>query len=333
VLPAVVAQGDLMSPLLASGQVDTIAKNQIIDEKERELIDGSTILYKYMGEVSIPILGMMDDTATVTEAGFKTEIMNAHIVTHTSNKMLQFNDTKCKTMKIGKSPDSIIDQDIQVDRWDAHHDKNGDFHEEYMGKVAMKDTKEYKYLGFVISTSASNVPNILDKEGKVAGIHKNIINIIRGLGAYTFECLIIYMKSMIRGTTLNACETCYNIKENKYRLLESYEERLFIEALKTGSKCPRAIMYLDLGVCPARFIIKKYKLNFLHYILNQPEESFMKTFFEAQMNHPSKGDWVSEMKNLIIEWKVANTFEEVRAIKKKQYEKIVNEKVKAEAFQ
>ena len=85
VLPSVVAQGDLMSPLLASVQVDRIAKNQIIDEHERELIDGSTILYKYMGEVVIPILGMMDDTATVTEAGHKTEIMNAHIVTHTAN--------------------------------------------------------------------------------------------------------------------------------------------------------------------------------------------------------------------------------------------------------
>ena len=36
----------------------------------------------------------------------------------------------------------------------------------------MKDTKEYKYLGFVILISASNVPNILDKKVKVAGIHK-----------------------------------------------------------------------------------------------------------------------------------------------------------------
>ena len=115
VLPAVVAQGDLMAPLEASVQVDNIAKSQIKDEQERELSEGSTILYKYMEEVSIPILGMMDDTATVTEAGFKTELMNAHIVTHTANKILQFNDTKCKTMKIGKNPDSIIDQDIQVD--------------------------------------------------------------------------------------------------------------------------------------------------------------------------------------------------------------------------
>ena len=46
-----------------------------------------TILYKYKDEVSIPILGMMDYTATVTVAGYKTEVMNAHIVTHTVNKM------------------------------------------------------------------------------------------------------------------------------------------------------------------------------------------------------------------------------------------------------
>ena len=45
---------------------------------------------------------MMDDTATVTVAGYKTEVMNAHIVTHTTNKMLQFDVIKYKTMKIAK---------------------------------------------------------------------------------------------------------------------------------------------------------------------------------------------------------------------------------------
>ena len=72
---------------------------------------------------------------------------------------------------------------------------------------------------------------------------------------------------MIRWTTLNSSETFYNMKEHEYRLIETYEERLLIAALKTGSKCPRSILYLDLGILPARFQIKKYKLNFLHYIL------------------------------------------------------------------
>ena len=157
---------------------------------------------------------MMDDTVTVTESGYKTELMNAHIVTHTANKVLQFNATKCKTMKVGKISDTMIDQDIEVDSWMVNHDTKGNFSEEYVGKTKMKEAEEYKYLGFVISNSASNVPNILDKKGKVAGIQKNIMNITKGLGSYTFVCLLIYIKSMIRGTTLNASESCYNMKEN-----------------------------------------------------------------------------------------------------------------------
>ena len=43
-----------------------IAKNQIEAEQERELVEWSTILYKYKDAVQIPILGKMDDTATVT---------------------------------------------------------------------------------------------------------------------------------------------------------------------------------------------------------------------------------------------------------------------------
>ena len=148
---------------------------------------------------------MMDDTAVVTVAGIKTEIMNAHIVTHTSNKMLQFNATNCKTMKIGKNTETVIDQDLKVDNWKVSHDINGNFSESYEGKLIMKEVKEHKYLGFVISNTASNVPNILEKKGKVAGIHRNIIT--KGLGSHTFECIIIYIKSMIHGTSLNSSET------------------------------------------------------------------------------------------------------------------------------
>ena len=46
----------------------------------------------------------------------------------------------------------------------------------------MKEVTEHKYLGCVMSSNASNVPNILDKKGKVAGIHRNMeyYNVNRG---------------------------------------------------------------------------------------------------------------------------------------------------------
>ena len=80
--------------------------------------------------------------------------------------------------------------------------------------------------------------------------------------------------------------------------MESHEEMLHIDAMQTGSKCPREIINLDLGICPARFYIKKYKLTFLHKTLNQQEDSSMLRFFKAPLDSPSKGDWVSEVKRL-----------------------------------
>ena len=67
-------------------------------------------------------------------------------------------------MKIGKDYSSIIDQELAVDNWNVVHDKHGKFSEEYNGKILIEEAKEYKYLGFVISNSASNVANILDKK-------------------------------------------------------------------------------------------------------------------------------------------------------------------------
>ena len=58
---------------------------------------------------------------------------------------------------------------------------------------------------------------------------------------------------MIRGTTLNGSETCHNMKENEFRLLEAYEERLLVKTMQSCSKYPKAIIYLDLGIYPARF--------------------------------------------------------------------------------
>ena len=86
---------------------------------------------------------------------------------------------------------------------------------------------------------------------------------------------------------------------------------MLIKSLKTGIKCPRAIVYLDLRICPARFVVKKYKLNFLHNILNQQEESLLFRFSKAQMDNPSKGDWVSEMRAWICLYEIAESSEDV----------------------
>ena len=66
--------------------------------------------------------------------------------------------------------------------------------------------------------------------------------------------------------------------------------------------------------------------------MNQHEESLLFKFFKAQMESPTKGDWVSEVKAWIFEYEIATSLKEVSKMKKNIYEKIVKEKVEAEAF-
>ena len=61
-----VLQGDTFGSLLASVQVDAIAKE----------VEKAGIGYNYKEELPINILGLVDDLIGVTEAGFKTQIMN-----------------------------------------------------------------------------------------------------------------------------------------------------------------------------------------------------------------------------------------------------------------
>ena len=47
------------------------------------------------------------------------------------------------------------------------------------------------------------------------------------------------------------------------------------------------------------------------------------------MENPSKGDWVSEIRDWICENKIADSFEEVSKMTKNHYEKIVNKHINA----
>ena len=48
----------------------------------------------------------------------------------------------------------------------------------------------------------------------------------------------------------------------------------------------------DLGLIPLRYIAKARRLMFLHYILNEDENSLIFKFFQAQIQNPLPGDWV-----------------------------------------
>ena len=83
---------------------------------------------------------------------------------------------------------------------------------------------------------------------------------------------------------------------------------------------------------PARFQIDIMMLNFLKYILHQDKNSLMSRFFWAQSLHPTRGDWVSNVKKILIKIDFDISFEEIIVMKIITFKKTVQSKVRKAAL-
>ena len=102
-----VLQGDTWGSLLASAQVDSIAKD----------VEEAGLGYLYKDSLSVSLLGLVDDVTGVTEAGFKAQQLNAILNVKSAEKGLQYGVKKCKSMLIGKNHENAINSELMVDEW------------------------------------------------------------------------------------------------------------------------------------------------------------------------------------------------------------------------
>ena len=104
------------------------------------------------------------------------------------------------------------------------------------------------------------------------------------------------------------------------------------KVLGTTKSCPIISLYLTLGQTPARFEITKMRLLYLKYILEQPEETTLRKILNLQLEKPTRGDWVSTCQKDIEKLNLKITFSEIKSMKKKQYTRILKERIKEESL-
>ena len=97
--------------------------------------------------------------------------------------------------------------------------------------------------------------------------------------------------------------------------------------MKTTKGCPISQIYLETGQWPARFQIKKLRILFLKSILDENAESIVSKFFKLQLQHPTKGDWVSTCKSDLNEMKIELSFQEIKAMSKESFTKMIKCKI------
>lgn len=65
----------------------------------------------------------------------------------------------------------------------------------------------------------------------------------------------------------------------------------------------------------------------------QSKNSLTRKVFNAQEKTPSKGDWTSEIRNILKDLKIHHAFEEIESISKKKLSIIVKNAVHKHAFE
>ena len=175
--------------------------------------------------------------------------------------------------------------------------------------------------------------NIVSKGKRAKGIKKEIQVLLKGLGKYTIESGLIYFQSLLRSSVLYAAEAMYNVTKQEERELEKIDEDVLRSTFfETVRGCPLYLLYLEAGVVPARFVIKRMKVVFLKVILDQNIKSQLNQFMSAQKSEPTKGDWYSEVQEIMKEFNIKLTEDEIRKTNENKYKKIVKEQTMKVAF-
>ena len=152
-------------------------------------------------------------------------------------------------------------------------------------------------------------------------------------GPFQFEVANTLRESLFINSILTNSEVWYNLSKIEIEQLEQIDEELLRKVLETGRSTPKVMLYLEMGCLPIRFIVKKRRIMYLHYILHQEKESLLHRFFLAQKANPVRGDWYLTVEEDIKELDLNLSLKQISEMSIFSLQKLLKVKVDEKALQ
>ena len=83
---------------------------------------------------------------------------------------------------------------------------------------------------------------------------------------------------------------------------------------------------LELGIVPIRFVLMKKRMQFLHYILNESDESMIKRVYITLKEDSRKGDLIYQTKSGKIVLDIDLSDEEIQVVSKGAWKNFLDNK-------
>ena len=179
-----------------------------------------------------------------------------------------------------------------------------------------------------------NIKNIKARVARATGIAVRILSIIEGIpfGQYHFEEAMVLRNSLLVSSILFNSESWYNITSAEINLSETADVQLLRSILKVPKSTPQEMLYLEMGCVPLRYLIKKRRILFLHYILQENPNSMIHRFLMTQIRTRKKKDWIVQVFSDLKELEIEEDLDIIRKMKKLKLRNILNQKIKEKAF-
>ena len=243
-------------------------------------------------------------------------------------------------MHVGKTYEKYKCQDLKVDRWeelDIYDEEKGidDIEDVCDGYEIMEEKSEEKYLGDILSSDGKNIKNIKARVAKGKGVISRIMAMIEGIpfGKNYFKVALILRESLLMSSMLFNSEAWYNVTKTEIELLETVDVQFLRQVLRAPRSTPKEMLFLETGCVPFREIIRKKRILFLQYILNEKDDSLLKKFLMKQKENKKPRDWINQVLSDLKELEIEESFETIKSIRKSTLKIMLNDAIKRRAFQ
>lgn len=314
-----ILQGDTWGPAIATVQMDTIPSQWEDDD--------TNVKNMYRDEVSVNILGMVDDLIGISNEGIETIKLNAYINSKSAEKNLQFGITKCKKMVIGKKNKSDLISEVKIDQWEQSYDNSGNLLEEYKGKIAIENVDKHKYLGIWLESNGSNNETFKERRNKllpeITVIHDKLKDM--KLGKFHVQTALQLRESILMGKLLYGTEVMFNIGNDNMKVINQIDTIFLRKLLDTPCSTPIINIYQDLGILTPNHLIIRKRIMYLQHILNSKETSLIKMTFLVQNKKTKKGDWAETVQKDLAD--IDLDLDHITNMSKNQLKRILNMKL------
>ena len=153
-------------------------------------------------------------------------------------------------------------------------------------------------------------------------------------GKRYFEIGILLRDSLLISSMLFNSEAWYNVTDTELNLLEKIDLQFLRKLFQAPIGTPKEMMYLELGCIPFREIIRERRLGFLHYIVNENENSMIYKIFQCQNILRTSKDWVTTVTEDLKYLDLDNLcFDEIKNMKKAHFMNKVKSEIKIRLFE